>query len=103
MTAGDYFQKLLGWRPAQVPAAGAEEDVLELTDEHALEAGPPDGEEEEIVLDAGAVEAAFEEWFGGEPPAGGAPPGPARGESEEAPEADADLEMFRSWLQSLKK
>jgi len=98
-TAGEYFRNLLGWRPMQATTPEAE-DVLELTDEQAVAVGPDEGE---IVLDTGAVEAAFEEWFGGEPPASGSAGEATREERGEASEADADLEMFRSWLQSLKK
>jgi hypothetical protein len=44
------------------------------------------------------VEAAFDEWDGDEQP--GTPAAPA---TDEEPEDDEDLAMFRSWLQSLKK
>jgi hypothetical protein len=61
------------------------------------------------------VEAAFEEWFSGDPepsaapgaattPAPAPPPQPSLPLSGEGDgEDDDDLEMFRSWLQSLKK
>ncbi|HUF51571.1 MAG TPA: hypothetical protein VMN60_12085 [Longimicrobiales bacterium] len=68
-------------------------------------AGPPRG--------ANAVESAFHEWYSGSAPAGAAPE-PAQPQPPEAVAApssaeaaveqdDEDLEMFRSWLQSLKK
>jgi hypothetical protein len=57
---------------------------------------------DEVELEAGAVEAAFEEWFGPEGP-GRPTEEPAESAADAAEEADADLEMFRSWLQSLKK
>jgi len=46
------------------------------------------------------VEAAFDEWFGAPEPAAPAAPAP---QAEEEGQDDEDLEMFRSWLQSLKK
>jgi hypothetical protein len=59
------------------------------------------------------VEAAFEEWFSGSPETESTPASPstsAQGpppllplSSEGGGEDDDDLEMFRSWLQSLKK
>jgi hypothetical protein len=56
------------------------------------------------------VEAAFDEWFNaadfGEEQAPAAEPGgpvPVEAESSGQAEDDDDLEMFRSWLQSLKK
>jgi hypothetical protein len=101
-TAGEYFRILLGWRPAQAVLPEAE-DMLELTDEQAVAPPAVGPDEDEIVLDAGAVEAAFEEWFGGEPPAGASADDATQEERGEVSEADADLEMFRSWLQSLKK
>jgi hypothetical protein len=101
-TAGEYFRILLGWRPAQAVLPEAE-DMLELTDEQAVAPPAVGPDEDEIVLDAGAVEAAFEEWFGGEPPAGSSADDATQEERGEVSEADADLEMFRSWLQSLKK
>ena len=51
------------------------------------------------------VEAAFDEWFNAPDADGEAetPAGAATEESESEGEDDDDLEMFRSWLQSLKK
>ena len=54
------------------------------------------------------VSDAFDEWFGsdaGEVPAAGAPSAAALSSDslDEGGEDDDDLEMFRSWLQSLKK
>ena len=49
---------------------------------------------------------AFDEWFGApEPPPPPAPPAPAPSaeEASASDDDDDDLEMFRSWLQSLKK
>jgi tetratricopeptide (TPR) repeat protein len=109
-TAGDYFTRLLSWRPAGGSRATIEPELLELDAELDWEPDgdallEPGGAEEsqagEVELEAGAVAAAFEEWFGaeGDPEAGGTDGG-SRGPE---PEGDADLEMFRSWLQSLKK
>jgi len=48
--------------------------------------------------------AAFEEWFNeAAPPEAAAPPEPPPLIDEESSGEDDDLEMFRSWLQSLKK
>ena len=60
--------------------------------------------------EAKTADAAFDEWFGPSEPTPPAPPaatsapetGAAQGEGE-AESDDDDLEMFRSWLQSLKK
>ena len=56
------------------------------------------------------VEAAFDEWFSAVDPAPSAPPPsepaqPVQSAGAESSEGDDDddLEMFRSWLQSLKK
>lgn len=86
-SVGDYFRGLLSWRPAGAP----EGDLLELEEEDASG---------EVMLEAGAVEAQMDEWFGDAAAQGGEPTDETR---SEAPEADADLEMFRTWLQSLKK
>lgn len=54
--------------------------------------------------DSSTPEGAFDEWFG--PPAAAENPSPAPegAAAEETPgDDDDDLEMFRSWLQSLKK
>ncbi len=95
-TAGDYFRSLLDWRPGTPPPADREA-VLELSDASAVDEDVP-----ELELDAGAVEAAFEEWFGTEPGRGGEGGEPSRGDGPTT-ESDPDLEMFRTWLKSLKK
>jgi hypothetical protein len=49
-------------------------------------------------------EAAFDEWFGPPEPSADEPASSAASADEPAAgEDDDDLEMFRSWLQSLKK
>lgn len=100
-SVGEYFAGLLSWRPARVDvsppaeAAGDEASILELAE-------PMEEGAEPVILEAGAMEAAIEEWFGGEaePQSAGGEPGETRTADGEG---DADLEMFRSWLQSLKK
>jgi len=79
---GDYFRSLLAWRPGQPGAA------------------PVTTEPARGTLDADPA-TEFDRWFGGRDigptePAGGEP-GRTGGEGDE------DLEMFRSWLKSLKK
>lgn len=61
---------------------------------------------ESLGGDSTTPEGAFDEWFGPpEPTEDAAPAGPASPAEEEAAtgDDDDDLEMFRSWLQSLKK
>jgi tetratricopeptide (TPR) repeat protein len=128
-----YFRELLAWRPAVAQAQASEDTdvpVLDLGDETG--GGPDEWDmplllEEEVVEEdpvaapapavveetggmtgepssATNVEEAFDEWFG--PRSGGEPaPEPAAEDAraDDAPESDEDLEMFRSWLQSLKK
>lgn len=98
-TAGDYFRSLLGWRPS-VPDEPEPVATLDLTEEHALAEEEP-VEPAEPPLEAGAVEAQLEEWFGDSSEDRGE--GGADSADDEAAEEDADLAMFRSWLQSLKK
>ncbi len=131
-TAGDLFRALLGWRPAAfppAPEAPAEASVVPWG--AAPEAPGAEGGElllEELVEDAptpapGAesaepetVASAFEAMFGtGEPaapaapasgPTGSEPPSraaPAPPSPPDPAESEQDLEMFRTWLQSLKK
>jgi hypothetical protein len=69
---------------------------------NALEATAP---EPEAASNATNSEEAFDEWFG---PTGDADAAPQASEPAAEPEEvegedDDDLEMFRSWLQSLKK
>jgi hypothetical protein len=116
---GSYFRSLLSWRP---------EGAADVETEPAIDDGPgsavvedPEAEEEILLVDeiepsgeapaggsasGGSVEAAFDEWFGGDPEerGGKSPPASASGGSESgASESEEDLEMFRTWLQSLKK
>jgi tetratricopeptide (TPR) repeat protein len=97
---GEYFGSLLRWRPGGSTTdtqPSADVDVAMSTD--LADVGD---DADEVELEAGAVEAAFEEWFGPEGP-GRPTEEPAESAADAAEEADADLEMFRSWLQSLKK
>jgi tetratricopeptide (TPR) repeat protein len=71
---GDYFRTLLAWRPVNV------EPIQELP---AIEDTQP-----------GETGSAYRDWTG----SGSASEEPAR-----SGESDEDLEMFRSWLKSLKK
>jgi tetratricopeptide (TPR) repeat protein len=98
----DYFQALLSWKPGGEGALARSEASAEFEPSAAK---PAAGAIDEVVLEAGAVEAAFEEWFGpGQEASEASETGEERpGVTEPADEADADLEMFRSWLQSLKK
>lgn len=98
-SAGAYFRSLLAWRPGESVGRQAD-DLLDLTDEHAAQGGTA---EPEVALETGAVAAAFEEWFGEGGEERGAASAEGGKEGEEAAEEDADLAMFRSWLQSLKK
>ena len=112
-SAGDYFRQLLSWRPA----APAEELAVSgselLLDEVVVE--PPAA----AAAEAGST-GDLMPWEFAEPPALAVPAEaelaseePARSMAELAPEEDEapvevevedeDLEMFRSWLQSLKK
>jgi tetratricopeptide (TPR) repeat protein len=123
---GTYFRTLLSWRPpgwsveagepeAEPPSAGA---FLDESPEGTAES--MGGEEELLLVDeiespssadapaaGGSVEAAFDEWFG--PTPGSAEAETSSGsagaplESGDSTESEEDLEMFRTWLQSLKK
>ena len=91
---GAYFRDLLAWQPR----AGSSP---------AMEAAAGS---ETIVSDAATSAEAFDEWFGGGAPpapdqlsAEAAPAGSPETSSQEGSDDDDDLEMFRSWLQSLKK
>ncbi|MGH7505607.1 MAG: tetratricopeptide repeat protein [Longimicrobiales bacterium] len=105
---GGFFRSLLEWRPGDgagsnggtaAPASdAAPESPVEPADEPAYDEA---GNE---ALEPG-YEASGEAWTGSEAPQ---PPelpeaASAAGADEEAGEDDEDLEMFRSWLQSLKK
>jgi hypothetical protein len=74
---GVYFRELLAWQPRT----------------RAVQ-----------VTEPATASEAFEQWFGASEPATGSSQqaqaeSPAEGEEDD----DDDLEMFRSWLQSLKK
>ena len=85
-----YFQSLLSWQPRSATSAEASE-----------------------TSDATTASEAFEEWFGGSESSVAQSPEdqPREGSSVDAADGsqgaegddDDDLEMFRSWLQSLKK
>jgi tetratricopeptide (TPR) repeat protein len=85
---------------------GDEPDELLLVDEiEMLERGATTGES---LAGEGSVTAAFDEWFGpapDEPAREATPEAGAQGAAAQAEraESDEDLEMFRTWLQSLKK
>lgn len=113
---GSYFRSLLAWRPAG--HAASEESAAARMEED--EAGELEGEAELLLMDevegsppvtegaagGASVEAAFDEWFGSSPGGTSDPSHPAaaaRGGEPEGSESEEDLEMFRTWLQSLKK
>ena len=124
---GAYFRTLLSWRPpgwsieAEESEAGpsAAENASHVSTEAAVES--EEGEEELLLVDeiepteppadapaaGGSVEAAFDEWFGptAEPAEAETPSGSVGGPAEpgDSTESEEDLEMFRTWLQSLKK
>ena len=128
-TAGDLFRALLGWRPTMPagvptshvpeaeldPSAGAHIDVAELLlEEEVVESAMP-RPGAGAAGDAGSVESVFEELFGDRgmesqvpaeaspaPPPGGPAAVPLPRPVDQA-ETEQDLEMFRTWLQSLKK
>ncbi len=83
---GDYFRSLLAWRPAGA-AAAPEATLAESSALPGTTAG---------TVAAQESEAAFQEWTGQHPAEGETPARPGT-------ESDEDLEMFRSWLKSLKK
>jgi hypothetical protein len=119
---GEFFRSLLAWRPgtgqgAEPFSAGAVPDVI--VDETAQPSGeqvaygtadtgapaylPPEALQE--IAGAEAEAAAQEPWDAPEPahtPEAGEAAS-AAGADEEGAGDDEDLEMFRSWLQSLKK
>ncbi|MGH7501409.1 MAG: tetratricopeptide repeat protein [Longimicrobiales bacterium] len=122
--AGDYFRALLAWRPAGAPPV--EPDRVDTgAGSFGFQAEPaPEAVTDELLLvdeiepphpavgsgsAAGSVEAAFDEWFGPDPVAAAEPPlampRPAAplADQVEGTESEEDLEMFRTWLQSLKK
>jgi hypothetical protein len=90
-TVGEYLRSLAEWRPGG---------------EAAVEGAPEDG-----PADADEGEAALREWLAEEPtepeplPGSDWPPPSAVEPSGEQPEGeeDEDVEMFRTWLQSLRK
>jgi tetratricopeptide (TPR) repeat protein len=112
---GAYFRSLLDWRPTGAGPAGAGPDAGDGADAPltADNAGPEPGAaasepwgEDQPVIDASAVEAAFDDWFGESPavPAADAGDVPRPGADIAGDGSDDDdLEAFRSWLQSLKK
>ena len=122
-----YFSSLLAWRPGGRTAASEPVEQPAILDLDVPSAEPePMTEPEPWSAPAPApkpaapitepasnpVEAAFDEWFNasdfGEEPAAPSPEPEGAAAAAEAPaggegEDDDDLEMFRSWLQSLKK
>lgn len=82
-------------------------------DEPGPPAEPPPFQAEPPAADAGSTaatsEEAFDQWFGADAPAApaaaqpNAEAQPTAQAEEQGGEDDDDLEMFRSWLQSLKK
>jgi tetratricopeptide (TPR) repeat protein len=83
---GEFFRSLLSWRPGASPAESEKgpEPAMPVTPEAV--AG---------TVDAG-TEGALDDWFSRSAGADEERPGPEPG-------GDEDLEMFRSWLKSLKK
>jgi hypothetical protein len=123
---GAYFRSLLSWRPAGWNMEAGEEGAEPPSAEAFVDESPEgtvetvDGEEELLLVDeiespspadapaaGGSVEAAFDEWFG--PTPGSAEAETSSGsagaplEAGDSTESEEDLEMFRTWLQSLKK
>ena len=127
-TAGDLFRALLGWRPTMpgpaVPSAagaeaselgaagGAHADFAELLlEEEGRETGSP-APDAPGTGDTGSVASVFEELFGDvstgrpgwvEAPAPPVEPAAPLPRPVDQAETEQDLEMFRTWLQSLKK
>ena len=102
---GQFFQTLLGWRPG---AGGAQNGGAEAVGQDTGEYTPSDyGEAPSTGSSFGdAVGEASSEapWSAGTSSAPELPEAAsAAGADDEAGENDEDLEMFRSWLQSLKK
>jgi tetratricopeptide (TPR) repeat protein len=105
----EYFRELLAWRPgsqAEVVAAEPEEydtdlllvdEVVESESIDEAEAFAPAAVDEPAPSDEGVSM----DWT--ERPAEEAPAHELAAESAETTEEDEDLEMFRSWLQSLKR
>ncbi|HEY0811235.1 MAG TPA: tetratricopeptide repeat protein [Longimicrobiales bacterium] len=126
----EYFRALLAWRPStpvhsgfSEPAATSESDIIEL-DQPRETSQEPLFQNESMPWDQDATTAPsesaggqspgedeFDDWFSAEPPQEQQEPQqPAASmqksiadETSEGDEEDDDLEMFRSWLQSLKK
>jgi tetratricopeptide (TPR) repeat protein len=108
---GAYFEALLSWRPGGDAAAPTLAESGNGTAWAAAETEAPAVADEEPVaeLELGPEMEAPEGEVEG--PWGAASVGPpelpeaasAAGADDEAPNEDEDLEMFRSWLQSLKK
>ena len=88
---GQFFRSLLDWRPTD---AGAPEDPT-MRGTATSDAGPPG---HSGMHDAAEPESALDEWF-----APAEAESAADGLAEAPPGGDEDLEMFRSWLKSLKK
>ena len=85
------------WETPAAPAASAPAVAPETPAAPEAPAGPVTGD---------TADEAFDSWFGApedSPAPAAAAPSPAPEAADEAPEGDDDLEMFRSWLQSLKK
>jgi tetratricopeptide (TPR) repeat protein len=92
--------------PPLTAATVVEPDAMPWEEPAAPEAGEAiAAEAQPAVSNATNSEDAFDEWFGPAGEGAGAPqaPEPAADPGELEGEDDDDLEMFRSWLQSLKK
>jgi hypothetical protein len=116
---GDYFRSLLAWQPrvSETPKAVLDDSVgadvaLEFVAEEPVAPEEPLAREAPLQ-EAATAEEAFEQWFGSaqsetveetaSQEAEPAAPSNAEASSSEEGDDDDDLEMFRSWLQSLKK
>jgi tetratricopeptide (TPR) repeat protein len=123
---GAYFRTLLSWRPAgwsmepgesegEPPAAeeipggspGGTVENVEAGEELLLEDEIESARPADAPAAGGSVEAAFDEWFGPAPGSGEAETSSGQAgapqEAGDSTESEEDLEMFRTWLQSLKK
>ena len=115
---GEYFRGLLAWRPGaghavtspsgMAPAEGEGEsaDAGEMAYSAAETEAPAYLPMDALEEQAGDVEATTAEPWGASEPV--RPPelpeaASAAGTEEDGPDDDEDLEMFRSWLQSLRK
>ncbi|MCI0432167.1 MAG: tetratricopeptide repeat protein [Gemmatimonadetes bacterium] len=128
-TAGDMFRALLGWRPASAGIRATDSEPAGPPIATARSASATEAPADELLLEEavdegrggpslgggepGSVEAAFEELFGDGEPSRPVEPSPVPAQqpasterlprSTDEAESEQDLEMFRTWLRSLRK